>query len=183
MIKDSELTVAGRFNKPHGVCGEISASLLYDTLDLKALRCIVVKVDAINVPFFLTDVRPKGRESVLVSIDGFDSEKAVAAFSNKDFYALSAELPGALAPDEADGLDDPDGLYAADLAGFTLLSADGSTVGVVDGLEDSTANVLFIVSRPDGSEVYVPVADELITALDPEARTITMDLPEGLLGL
>ncbi len=183
MIKDSELTLAGRFNKPHGVCGEISATLLYDTLDLKALRCIIVKVDGINVPFFLSDVRPKGRESVLTSIDGFDSDKAVAALSNKDFYALTAELPSALAPDEAEAVGDADGLYAADLAGFTLLLPDGSKAGTIEGIEDSTANVLFIVGRPDGTEAYVPVADEFITDLDTEARTITMDLPEGLLGL
>ncbi|MDE6276722.1 MAG: ribosome maturation factor RimM [Muribaculaceae bacterium] len=183
MIRDSILTLAGRFNKPHGVNGEISATLMYDTLDLKALRCIVVNVDGINVPFFLRDVRPKGRESVLVSIDGFDSDEAVGAMANKDFYALTEDLKGALSEEEAAEAEE-DGLYAADLKGYTMLDLEGEAIGEITGIEDSTANVLFVVMRADGGgELLVPVADDFISEVDTEARTITMDLPEGIIGL
>ncbi|MDE6310552.1 MAG: ribosome maturation factor RimM [Muribaculaceae bacterium] len=180
MIRDNELTLAGRFGKPHGVNGEIVASLMYETLDPAALRCIVVKMDGINVPFFIGTVRPKGRESVLLTIDGFDSDSAVARLSNKDFYALSAELPEALSDEEEL---DSDGLYAADLKGFRMLDGAGAEIGVISGIEDSTANVLFVVERPGGGEVMVPVADDFISEVDTDARTITMDLPEGLLTL
>lgn len=181
MIRDQDLTLIGRFNKPHGINGEISASLLYESLDPEALRCIVVKIDGINVPFFINSSRPKGRESFLFSLDGYDSEKSVAMFSNRDFYALSAELNDALDPDELQ--EDAEGLYAADLEGFSLLNPQGAVLGTITGIEDSTANVLFIVRRPDESTVFVPVADEFITDIDPDSRTITMDLPQGLLEL
>lgn len=180
MIRDSELTLIGRFNKPHGVSGEIAATLLYDDLDLRGLRCIVVKVDGINVPFFLNDLRPKGRETVLLSIDGYDSDESVAVMTNKDIYALSAELRDALGEDG----EEDDGFYAADLAGYTLLDSSGVTVGTIEGIEDSTANVLFIVKRPGSdNELFVPVADEFITDINPDTRTIVMQLPEGLLSL
>lgn len=180
MIRDSELTLIGRFNKPHGVSGEIAATLFYDDLDLRSLRCIVVKVDAINVPFFLTELRPKGRETVLLSIDGYSSDESVAVMTNKDIYALSTELREAIGEDE----EEDDGFYAADLAGYTLLDGSGATIGTIEGIEDSTANVLFIVRRPGSDkEVFVPVADEFITDINPDTRTIVMQLPEGLLSL
>ena len=179
MIRDNELRLVGRFNKPHGVCGEISASLLYDGLGLGALRCVVVKIDGINVPFFIASVRPKGPETVLLKIDGYDSDEALSEFLNKDFYALASEL------DLLTGGDDEgdEGLYAADLVGFDLFGSDGTQIGRISGLEDSTANVLFIVSRPDGPDLLIPVADDFITEIDTEGRYLTMDLPEGLLHL
>lgn len=181
MIRDEELTLIGRFNKPHGINGEISAGLFYDSLDPEALRCIVVKIEAINVPFFISSSRPKGRESFLFSLDGYEDEKSVAMFSNRDFYALSAELKEALDADELE--EDSDGLYAADLEGFTLLNPQGAMLGTITGIEDSTANVLFIVERPDESIIYVPVADEFINSIDSESRNIVMNLPQGLLEL
>lgn len=52
MISDSEIRLIGRFNKPHGINGEISLSVDGDMdIQFDALRCIIVKVDDINVPF------------------------------------------------------------------------------------------------------------------------------------
>lgn len=183
MIRDSELTAVGCFNKPHGVGGEISATLFRDGVDLRSLRCIVVKVDGINVPFFLTSVRPKGRESVLVSIDGYGSDEAVAVFVNREFCAVASELKELAGAVEEDAYSDGDGFYASDLVGFTVFTPDGVTVGTVKALDDTTANVLFVVARPGGGEVLVPVADEFVTEVNPGARTLTMELPEGLLQL
>lgn len=180
MIRDSELALIGRMGKPHGVNGEINASLLYDTLAPEALRCIVVKIDGINVPFFLDSVRPKGRESVLLHIEGISTEKAAASMANKDFYALRAELPSALDKSEAEEAEG-EGLYAADLVGFRALTPDGQTIGTIDGINDDTVNVLFEITGPEGKEILVPVADEFISDIDMEARTITLDLPEGIL--
>ena len=45
---------------------------------------------------------------------------------------------------------------------------------------DTTANVLFEVERPDMTSIHVPAAEPLIADVDPEARTLTMNLPTGL---
>ena len=66
--------------------------------------------------------------------------------------------------------------------GFELFDHD-TPVGHIDDVDDTTANVLFVVKCPDGSHVQVPAADEWVVAFDPDQRTITMDLPQGLLEL
>ena len=50
MIRLAEIAEAGHFNKPHGIKGEMSATLDFD-LDLDNVKCIIVPVEGIFVPF------------------------------------------------------------------------------------------------------------------------------------
>ena len=72
--KKDELVVAGRLLKPHGIKGEISAGVEIDDLDLREVKCVVVEIEGIPVPFFPTAVRPKNHASVLVTLDGVTNE-------------------------------------------------------------------------------------------------------------
>lgn len=175
MIRRGELTQIGAFFKPHGIKGEITAELDYG-LTPDVLRCVIAEIDGISVPFFVESFRPKGASTWLIKIDGIDDENAASLLVNHDIYAITAELP------EGTLDDDGDGIYLYDLIGYTLL--DGPVaIGVIDAVDDSTANILLEVKRPDGSTVYVPFAEEWITELNPDTSTIAMELPEGLIDL
>ena len=56
-------------------------------------------------------------------------------------------------------------------------------IGKVSGIDDNTANVLLIVERRDGSEIYLPLAEDFIDAIDDDNRTLRMTVPEGLLSI
>lgn len=178
------LTEIGRFLKTHGINGEIGASLYDDCLDLDvaALRCIVAEIDGLKVPFFLESVRTKG-SGLLLKIEGVDSDTAARDFVNRSIYALSEEVDGQLGADHAPA-DGDDGFYAADLVGFTITDTCGNLIGTITDIDDNTENVLFIVEpKVPGKLIYIPVADEFITDINPEGRLIAMDLPEGIITL
>lgn len=167
------LTPAGEFNKPHGIKGEISAS--FDPrVDVGALKCVVAEVNGLFVPFFIDAIRSRGADAVLLTIDGITDENEAKLLSRKPLYLLNGDA--ALAADDED-----DGFYAEDLVGFSVLDEDGAVIGKIAGVDSTTANVLFVIDRPDGSEALVPVADEFIDGIDPESATITLRLPDGLL--
>lgn len=167
------LTPAGEFNKPHGIKGEISAS--FDPrVDVDALKCVVAEVNGLFVPFFIDAVRSRGADAVLLTIDGITDENEAKLLSRKPLYLLNGDE--ALAADDED-----DGFYAEDLVGFNALDEEGAVIGKISGVDSTTANVLFVIDRPDGSEALVPVADEFIDGIDPESVTITLRLPDGLL--
>lgn len=167
------LTPAGEFNKPHGIKGEISAS--FDPrVDVGALKCVVAEVNGLFVPFFIDAIRSRGADAVLFTIDGITDENEAKLLSRKPLYLLNGDA--ALAADDED-----DGFYAEDLVGFSALDEDGAVIGKIAGVDSTTANVLFVIDRPDGSEALVPVADEFIDGIDPESATITLRLPDGLL--
>ena len=58
IISPEILTTVGKLMKPHGINGEITVLLTAD-VDLAALRCVILEMDGIYVPFFLNSVRPK----------------------------------------------------------------------------------------------------------------------------
>lgn len=176
MITREELIVIGHYNKPHGVGGEISATVDIDLAALQGLSCLVSDMNGIFVPFYVKSCRPKSHETVLLMIDGMDSEQEVARLVNHDIYALKREYREESEAFEADG-------FPLDyFTGFTLLNADGTVVGEIIDVDEQTENAIFIVER-EGDEIMVPAADELIVEFDLDKSTMVMDLPQGLLDL
>lgn len=174
MIKLSEIAEIGRFNKPHGIKGEISVSV-DGNIDLEDVKCIIVRIDGIFVPFFLKSVRPKTADTSLITIEGIDSEEKAQELTNRDIYILRSDLP----EEETD----EDGLYASDLIGYEINDVTSGEIGVIEDINDSTQNILFIVRTPEGKELYIPVAEEFILSVDPDNGIVKTDIPVEILTL
>lgn len=185
MILGSQLTEIGRFGLPHGIKGELNSEF-HDVSaeEIAALRCIVCNIDGIFVPFFIASVRPRSSVSLLLTIDGINDENEATLLQNHPIFALADDpaLNTGVDNDESDASDGcGDGFYAEDLIGYTVDDENSSFTGTIIEIDDSTDNILFIVESPlIPSPVMIPVADELIAALNPETRHITFSLPAGL---
>ncbi len=165
----------GVFNKPHGINGELSATVDYD-IDFMELKCIVVEMDGIPVPFFISSERPKSSSTVLLKIDGIENEKDAMKLARHTIFALREDV-------DIEVPEDGEGFYAEDLIGYAVEDDLHGTVGTITDLNTATDNALFIVERPDGSELFIPVAMEMILDVDTDKKVLKMDLPEGLLDL
>lgn len=175
MITRNEIIEIGTFNKSHGVEGEISATFDCDVEAAGMFRCLICDMDGIFVPFFPEYTREKSSTSVIVKIDGIDSAESVRILVNKRIYVLKSEYSKF---SEEEDYDD----YPVDFfIGFTVEDETG-LIGTITAVEDSTDNVLFIVSNGT-SRVYVPAVDDFIEDINIEKKTITMSLPEGLVDM
>lgn len=175
MIHRSELTPVGTILKPHGIKGELSIASEIDAEELLDLSCIILEMEGIYVPFFITCSRPKGNGSALVTIDGVTDERQASRFAGKTVYARADEiLPGEEDPGE--------GIYVTEMQGYTIFDSDGSPVGEITAVDTSTPNALFMVRTPEGRSILVPAAEELMVSLDTDSRNLIMDLPEGLIN-
>ena len=176
MITRDQIVEIGHYNKPHGVSGEISASIDIDIDLLPSFECLVADIDGIFVPFFVNSIRSKSTSTALLTIDGINSEKDASVLVNhtiyvmKDVYERMAE--------EADCDEYPLDYFI----GFRVLNGD-TEVGEVSDINDATENVLFVVTRPDGSQVQLPAVDDLIVEINDDKQILVMDLPEGILDL
>ncbi|MBR5725879.1 MAG: 16S rRNA processing protein RimM [Muribaculaceae bacterium] len=176
MITRDELIAIGHYNKPHGVAGEISATIDVDVDLLRGLSCLVSEVDGIFVPFFVNACRPKSSETVLLTIDGINNEMEATLLVNADIYALKREYNERSLKEDADG-------YPLDyFIGFELNDVQGNRIGEIIAVDEQTENAIFIVNRGE-EECMVPAADELIVEFDLDDKTMVMDLPQGLLEL
>lgn len=177
MITRDELIAIGHFNKPHGVAGEISATIDVDIDVLRALSCLVSEIDGIYVPFFVNSLRPKTIDTVLLTIDGINSEMEASRLVNNDFFAIKREFSQESEEADADG-------YPLDyFIGFDLADAKGTRVGKIIDVNEQTENAIFIIGRDDDDEVMVPATDDLIVEFDLDKKIMVMDLPQGLLDL
>lgn len=176
MITSDMITEVGRFGQPHGIKGELNAQL---DVSPDSISCIVCDINGIYVPFFIASSRSRGPHSHLLTIDGIENESEASLLKNRPIFALKSEVE-----EQVDGssADDADGFYAEDLIGYSIADTAGTLQGVIEDVDDSTDNVLFIAQTPRG-EVLIPVADDFIEQIDADNKIITFDLPEGFLNL
>lgn len=190
MILRTELKEIGKLQRPHGINGEINVQSQLDADELASLRCVVLEIDGIFVPFFISASRPKSSHTSLLTIDGITSEAEAAKLCPAPLYALRDDIrrlettDSESEEDSEDEEDDEEGFYAEDLIGYTVESDDGLLRGEIVDLDDSTDNYLFIVRDQDGRRLMLPVADgSIIEEVDTQRHHLLLSLPKGLLDL
>lgn len=175
MIREEDVINIGKFQRTHALKGELNMISDVDPEYFMEGNPLIIKYDGILVPFYIETVRPKGSVSYLVKLTGIDTEEEAAQFVNHEIYMLKK--------DASDWMDE-DYVDSDSLIGYNIIDvATGDDLGVVEGIDDSTANILFLVRQKNGEELYLPASDDLITDIDEEYKLIRMTLPEGLLDI
>ena len=171
MIKQEEVYHIGRIGKAHGVHGEVTFNFDDDVFDRTDADYLVLEVDGILVPFFMEEYRFRSDTTALVKFEGIDTQQRARELTNCDVY-----FPRALTTAD----DDSAPLSLAFLVGFDIVEVTTATrIGTIAAIDDQTANILFELA--DGT--LIPANDDLITAIDTENKTITMNIPQGLLDI
>ena len=71
--------------------------------------------------------------------------------------------------------------YVRDLIGMEAVLEDGSRLGVVTDVIQNTAQDIFEVETDEGKQVLIPKVPEFVLNIDPDTRTVTLHLIEGML--
>ena len=174
MIKEEDIYTVGKFQKTHALKGELNMITDLDPEYFNEGNPIIVEYDGLYVPYYSTGIRKKGNTSYLVKIDGIDSEEQASEFVNKEIYILKKDAEEWIGED----------LYSEDLEGYEIEdSATGESIGLIEKLDDTTENVLFIIKSADEDEIIIPANDDFIVEINDEIKKIRMVLPEGLVDL
>lgn len=171
MICDEDVVVVGRIGKPHGLCGELSVTFFGDCSDFEEREYLFCRVDGLFVPFFYQSFRFRSETSALIKFEGVDSAAEAHRLMGAEVSVpveFCACCPGTVSDNYG-------------YVGYTLVDTVEGEVGVIEEIDDQTANILFVVSRPDGSSLLVPAHPDFIESTDVERRRIVMSLPNGLL--
>ena len=170
MIKEQEVYKIGVIGKAHGVKGELSIQIDDDVFDRVDAEYLVLKLDGIFVPFFMEEYRFKSDSVALVKFEGVDTQERARELTGVEVY-----FPRELAEQD----EEAELSYAA-LVGYTLIDSNsGNPVGTIAYVDEQTINIMFELE--DGR--LIPASEELIVDVDQKNRTITLDIPEGILDL
>ena len=179
MINKEDVFGIGKITKSHGLKGEVSMTFSNDMFDQVEAEYLICDIDGILVPFFLEDYRFKNDEVVLLKFKRIDSDADAERLCGCDVYMERRQIPNDFQTETGEPLEFGIDFYI----GYTVEDENGTTIGVIDGVDDSTANVLFSVASPTGNEIIIPAADEFIIEINDNKKTLKMELPEGLLDL
>jgi 16S rRNA processing protein RimM len=159
----------GKIGKPHGVKGELSMMFDDDVFDRTDADYLFLMIDGIPVPFFIEEYRFRSNETVLMKFCDVDTLEQARQLTGCDVC-----FPRELADE------DEEHASWAEIVGYTLIDqSTGKEAGTIASVDDTTINILFELE--DGT--LIPANEELITNIDKEKQTITIQLPEGVLEL
>lgn len=171
MISGKDILPVGSTQKPYGIKGEIIIRFRkaeYADIDT---AYYFLEIEGIPVPFFVEEFTYSTDEVARVKFEDVDDEKTAARYVNTAVY-LPRELVKSLAEQQKTDWD-----Y---FTGFTVIDQHGVKLGVIEEVDDSTMNVLFIVKN-DEKEYLIPATGDFIEAIDEEGNLIEMFLPDGLI--
>ena len=172
MIKREDVIKIGRFNKPHGIKGEISFTFTNDIFDASECEFLICEIDGIFVPFAVEEYRFKSNASALVSLKGIETDTQAKLFTNTDVY-----FPKQYAKENDLSEDITSWDY---FVGYTLVDEKLGEVGVISDVDETTINTLFIVEQAGEEDLLIPASEELIAEIDAANKKIRVILPEGL---
>ena len=169
MIRENDVYQIGKLGKTHGVKGEISFLFDDDIFDRVDADYLILKVDGIFVPFFIEEYRFRSDANAIIKFEDIDTQERARELTGCEVY-----FPRELADS------DDDSISWAAIVGFDIIEVEsGNKIGRIASVDDTTLNILFCLD--DGR--LIPASEDLITAIDQQARSITMHLPAGLLDL
>ncbi len=169
MIRSEEVYKIGKFNKPHGVKGELHFSFTDDVFDRVDADYLICCMDGIFVPFFIEEYRFCSDTTALVKLEDVTTQEKASRFTNVEVY-----FPKKLA--EESPLEELTWDYFVD---FTVEDLHEGMLGVVKEVDQSTLNTLFVI-QGEGEEYLIPACEEFITEIDHAQKVIHLDLPEGM---
>lgn len=170
----SDYVLVGRVARPHGLRGDVVVNPETDFPDLRFApgATLFVERDGEPAPVVIREARfHKGRP--VIAFEGVETVDEAEALRDAELKVPEGALPPL----------PPGTYYQFELRGCDVVTRAGEPVGRVRDVEGEAGGFRLAVERPDGGEVLVPLVEAICVDIDPGARRIVIDPPEGLLGL
>jgi 16S rRNA processing protein RimM len=169
----TDLILVGRVARAHGNRGQVIVNPETDFPDERFAvgTVLVVEQDGRRVERRIASVRfQQGRP--VVALDGVETMNDAEALAGAELKVAAASLPAL--PGNT--------YYRHDLVGCEVKDTAGRTMGTVTDVQGPIERSLLVLG--DGrDELMIPMVDGIIVDVDPRARVIIVELPDGLADL
>jgi 16S rRNA processing protein RimM len=167
------MAMVGRIARAHGIRGQVIVNLDTDFPEerFQPGAELFISRDGAAAPLTITTVRfQQGRP--VIGLRGVDDMNAATALAGAELRVPRewlAPLPAGT-------------FYRHDLVGCQVETSAGRRIGVVASVEGDLGGSRLVVDTA-GGELLVPLATEICPTIDPAAKRIVIEPPEGLLEL
>jgi len=170
-LKKADLVVLGRVVRSQGRDGTVKLKLREKGFPGPEPDKVYIERED-GLAAFAVEAFRRDRSAPFLKLEGIDTLAQADALAGRDVYVAASGFRRL----------EPDRFYDFEVLGSRVVTRDGAEVGEVAGILETGGPVLLVVRRGDG-DVYIPFTEGICVKVDPEAREIVIDPPEGLLEL
>ncbi|MEQ9373876.1 MAG: ribosome maturation factor RimM [Imperialibacter sp.] len=161
----------GVITKTHGTKGDVQVWIDSDNPGhYKNLESVLLLINNELVPFFLEHWSLNGKKAI-ARFDEVRSLDAADKLAGTEVY-----LPESSLPELSDGQ-----YFFHNLVGLEAVE-DGKVLGTISNILNFPGHDVLAIDC-QGKEVLVPISDDIIKAVDLKAKSVTLQLPPGLLDI
>ncbi|MBM9619098.1 ribosome maturation factor RimM [Streptomyces zhihengii] len=164
--------VVARIGRAHGIKGEVTVEVRTDEPELRLGPGAVLATDPAGAGPLTVAAGRVHSGRLLLRFEGVADRNAAEALRNTLLIA-------AVDPEELP--EDPEEYYDHQLMDLDVVLADGTEIGRITEISHLPSQDLFIVERPDGSEVMIPFVEEIVAEIDLEEQRAVITPPPGLI--
>lgn len=164
--------VVARIGRAHGIKGEVTVEVRTDEPELRLGPGAVLATEPASTGPLTIETGRVHSGRLLLRFEGVRDRTAAEALRNT---LLIADVD----PEELP--EDPEEFYDHQLMDLDVVLADGTGIGRITEITHLPSQDLFIVERPDGTEVMIPFVEEIVSEIDLEEQRAVITPPPGLL--
>jgi 16S rRNA processing protein RimM len=164
--------VVARIGRAHGIKGEVTVEVRTDEPELRLAPGAVLATDPASTGPLTIETGRVHSGRLLLRFAGVKDRTGAEALRNT---LLIAEIDPEELPEGEDEY------YDHQLMDLDVVTADGTEVGRITEISHLPSQDLFIVERPDGSEVMIPFVAEIVVEIDLEEQKAVISPPPGLI--
>jgi 16S rRNA processing protein RimM len=173
MVSWSEMALVGRIARAHGHRGQVIVNPETDFPEERFQPGADLFIERGGAParVTLTAVRfQRGRPVVgIAGVETMNDAEALAGLELRVPVETLRALPAGT-------------FYRHDLIGCRVETRAGAAVGIVEDVEGGAGGSRLVVAGANGrGEVLIPLVSEICTLIEPGAKRIVIDPPDGLL--
>lgn len=163
----------GKIVKKYSFKGEVLVKLDTDEPEIyEKMESIFIALSNNLVPFFIEKSSLHKSNLLRLKLEDVTTEADANTLMKCELYLPLEFLPKLTG----------NKFYFHEIIGFTMEDVSYGKVGVIKGVNDSTAQALFEVDK-EGTEILIPMNDEFIEKIDRDNKKVFVKTPEGLIDL
>ncbi|MEU2504577.1 ribosome maturation factor RimM [Streptomyces sp. NPDC007863] len=164
--------VVARIGRAHGIRGDVTVEVRTDEPELRLAPGAVLLTDPASAGPLTIESGKVHSGRLLLRFEGVRDRNGAEALRNT---LLIAEVDPEELPEEEDEY------YDHQLVDLDVVLADGTLIGAITEISHLPSQDLFIVERPDGTELMIPFVEQIVTEIDLENQRAVIDPPPGLI--
>jgi len=163
----------GKIVRKHSFRGEVVAKLDTDEPEIyRNLESVFVELNNNLVPFFMEESLLQKGNQLRIRFEDVLDEADADAILGAGLYLPIEFLPKLTG----------NKFYFHEIIDFDIEDVNFGYVGVITGVNDSSAQPLFEINS-NGTEVFIPMIDDFIKKVDRDQKKILVETPDGLIDL